>query len=151
MIRKILTYALPAMFLAIPVTAQDSLPFSPVVEANGVLYLAGQIGWDAETRKFPDGIEAQTHLTLKSIGEILEGENASFEDVVRCQVFLTDPKDFRKMNAVYRTYFPKNPPARSTVAVALAAPDAKIEIECTAVRGHGQKMKLKNTETKDQK
>ena len=151
MIQKILTYALPALFIAAPISAQDSLPFSPVVEANGVLYLAGQIGWDSETRKFPKDIETQTHLTLKSIGKILEGENASFQDVVRCQVFLTDPKDFRKMNAIYRTYFPNNPPARSTVAVALAVPEAKIEIECTAVRGHGQKMQIQKTQIKEPK
>jgi len=57
---------------------------------------------------------------------------------------LTDPKQFADMNSVYRTYFPKNPPARTTVAVALAAPAAKIEIECTAVRGHGQLAKMKD-------
>lgn len=127
-----------------PVQAQNSLPFSPVVEANGVLYLAGHVGRNPETGEYPEGIKAQTHQTLDNIGRVLESVNAGFEDVVRCQVFLTDPKQFADMNSVYRAYFPKNPPARTTVAVALAAPAAKIEIECTAVRGHGQLVKMKD-------
>ncbi len=131
-----------------PVQAQTSLPFSPVVEANGVIYLAGQVGRNPETRKYPEGIKAQTKQTLDNIGRVLTSVNAGFKDVVRCQVFLTDPKEFTDMNSVYRTYFPKNPPASTTVAVALAAPAAKIEIECTAVRGHGQTMALKNKHQK---
>ena len=127
-----------------PVQAQNSLPFSPVIEANGVLYLAGHVGRNPETGEYPEGIKAQTHQTLDNIGRVLESVNAGFEDVVRCQVFLTDPEQFADMNSVYRTYFPKNPPARTTVAVALAAPAAKIEIECTAVRGHGQLVKMKD-------
>jgi len=58
---------------------------------------------------------------------------------------MTNIAGFREMNTAYRAFFPKNPPARTTVEVsALAAPDALIEIECTAVRGHGQKMESQN-------
>ena len=127
-----------AAFLAAPALAQTDAPFSPVVEANGVLYVAGQLGYDKATRAYPDGgIGPQTAQALDNIKAILEGENSGMEDVVRCRVFLTDPQDFSAMNAVYRTYFPGKPPARTTVAVALVSPEAKIEIECTAVRGHG--------------
>ena len=58
-------------------------------------------------------------------------------DVVRCQVFLADIGDFGAMNDVYKTYFPVNPPARTTVAVKDIVLGATIEIQCTAVRGHG--------------
>ncbi|MEL6213534.1 MAG: RidA family protein, partial [Pseudomonadota bacterium] len=56
-------------------------------------------------------------------------------DLVRCQVFLADISDFSAMNDVYRTFFPENPPARTTVAVKDIVAGAKIEIECTGVRG----------------
>jgi len=109
------------------------------VEANGVIYLAGHLGYDSVSRTYPDGgIEPQTRKTLENIRETLRSVNAGLADVVRCQVFLTDPKDFAGMNKVYRTFFPTHPPARTTVATALVSSKAKIEIECTAVRGHAQ-------------
>jgi len=117
--------------------APSSLPYSPVVEAKGVLYLAGKIGRDPETRELPGNIADETRNTLEGIKAELAGVDASMRDVVRCQVFLADIEDFRAMNEVYRTYFPVNPPARTTVAVKDIVLGAKIEIECTAVRGHG--------------
>lgn len=123
--------------LIVSAASAQSLPYSPVVEANGVLYLAGHLGRDPETRELSGEIESETKQTLENIGATLATVNATHADIVRCQVFLADIKDFRAMNSVYRTYFPENPPARTTVAVSGLALDAKIEIECTAVRGHG--------------
>ena len=117
--------------------AATGSPFSPVIEANGVIYLAGHLGRNPQTRELPRGIEAQTRQTLMNIGATLASVNAAHADIVRCQVFLADIKDFAAMNSVYRTFFPERPPARTTVAVAGLALDAEIEIECTAVRGHG--------------
>ena len=122
--------------------AAQTAPFSRVIEANGVIYLAGHLGRDSETRKYGKTMEAQTKATLENIGATLKTVNASHADIVRCQVFMTDISKFSEMNAAYRKFFPSNPPARTTVGVAsLAAPDALIEIECTAVRGHGSKLK----------
>jgi len=119
----------------------QTAPFSRVIEANGVIYLAGHLGRDSDTRLYGKIMAAQTKATLENIGETLETVNASHADIVRCQVFMTDISKFSEMNAAYRQFFPKNPPARTTVGVAaLAAPDALIEIECTAVRGHGSKL-----------
>lgn len=141
MMRSILCLAA----LSLPAgTFAQSAPFSPVIEANGVLYIAGHLGYNAETRKFPPSIADQTRETLENIGSTLATVNADHSDIVRCQVFMTDISGFREMNAAYKAFFPENPPARTTVGIAsLAAPDAIIEIECTAVRGHGQKMELK--------
>jgi len=125
--------------------AAQSAPFSPVIEANGVLYVAGHLGRDAKTKAYAPEIAQQTRQTLENIGATLASVNADHADIVRCQVFMTNIAGFREMNTAYRAFFPKNPPARTTVEVsALAAPDALIEIECTAVRGHGQKMESQN-------
>ncbi|MEL7488752.1 MAG: Rid family detoxifying hydrolase [Pseudomonadota bacterium] len=126
-----------AVLGSIGATAQ-SLPFSRIIEANGVLYIAGHLGTDPETGTLVEGgIEAQTRQTLENIGATLATVDASHADIVRCQVFLADIRDFSAMNGVYRTFFPTTPPARTTVAVSGLARDAAIEIECTAVRGHG--------------
>jgi len=125
--------------------AAQSAPFSPVIEANGVLYVAGHLGGDTKTKAYAPEIAQQTRQTLENIGATLASVNADHADIVRCQVFMTNIAGFREMNTAYRAFFPKNPPARTTVEVsALAAPDALIEIECTAVRGHGQKMESQN-------
>jgi len=115
--------------------APTGLPFSPVVEAGGVLYLAGHLGRHPETRAYDPRIEVQTTQTLQNIGATLASINASMSDIVRCQVFMTEISGFSEMNRAYRNFFPSNPPARTTVEVSgLAAPEALIEIECTAVR-----------------
>lgn len=109
-------------------------PFSRVVEAGGVLYIAGHLGGDPQTREYAPSIGVQTAQTLQNIDATLKTVGADLSDVVRCQVFMTDISGFREMNQAYRQFFPQNPPARTTVEVSgLAAPDALIEIECTAV------------------
>lgn len=114
--------------------APSGLPFSPVVEAGGVYYLAGHLGRHPDTKAYAPTIGAQTTQTLKNIGQTLLGAGVSMSDIVRCQVFMTDISEFSEMNDAYRKFFPANPPARTTVEVSgLAAPDALIEIECTAV------------------
>jgi len=144
MIRAIVLTALVTLPLsACQAAVAQSAPFSPVIEANGVLYVAGHLGYDPETRKFPAGIADQTRLTLENIGTTLATVNADHADIVRCQVFMTEIEGFPEMNVAYKAFFPANPPARTTVEIAgLAAPDAIIEIECTAVRGHGEKMEI---------
>ena len=123
------------LLLCAPARADEPRPFSPVVEAGGVIYLAGHLGIDPATGKLvKGGIRNETMMTLSNIRQTLASVDASMRDVVRCQVFLADMDDFKKMNEVYRLSFPTNPPARTTVAVAGLARGAKIEIECTAVR-----------------
>jgi 2-iminobutanoate/2-iminopropanoate deaminase len=110
-------------------------PFSQIVEANGFVFLAGQVG-DAPGSHgaVPGGIEAQTRAMLDNVGRLLEAANLSFADVVRCTVYLRDFGDFAAMNAIYREYFPSDPPARATVGVIGLAADFDIEIEVTAAR-----------------
>src|SRR5436305_12152921 len=101
------------------------LPFSPAVRVGNMLYLSGQIGNVPGTRQLADtGIAGQTRQALENIKAVLASAGSSLERAVKCTVFLTDIKDYAAMNTVYATYFPKHPPARSTVAgsgLALAA------------------------------
>ena len=112
------------------------LPFSAAVRVGNMLYLSGQIGVVPGTRQLADtGITGQTRQTLENIKATLAYAGSSLERVVKCTVFLLDIKDFAAMNAVYVTYFPKDPPARSTVAGSGLALGARVEIECMAVVG----------------
>jgi 2-iminobutanoate/2-iminopropanoate deaminase len=110
-------------------------PFSQVVEANGFVFLAGQIG-DAPGShgRVPGGIEAETRAMLENVGRLLRAAGLDYRDVVKATVYLTDIADFDAMNAIYREYFPMEPPTRATVAVAGLAVGARIEIEVMATR-----------------
>ena len=112
-----------------------SLPFSKVVEANGLVFLAGQIG-DApgSNGPVPGGIEAETRAMLDNVGRLLEAVGLDYGDVVKCTVYLTDFDEFAAMNAIYRQVFPADPPTRATVEVSRLAMGARIEIEVLAAR-----------------
>ncbi len=79
-------------------------------------------------------IEEETHRTLRNVGAILDAAGVSYADVVKTTVFLADLGDFAAMNAIYATYFPDPPPARSTVEVAALPKGFKVEIEVVAYR-----------------
>src|SRR5205809_1047802 len=112
------------------------LPFSSAVRVGNMLYLSGQIGNVPGTRQLADtGIAGQTRQALENIKAVLASAGSSLERAVKCTVFLTDIKDYAAMNTVYATYFPKDPPARSTVAGSGLALGARVEIECLAVAG----------------
>lgn len=96
-----------------------------------MLYASGQLGLK---RDAPDStIEGQTRQALENTKAVLEAGGTSMANVVKCTVFLTRASDFQAMNRVYREFFPKDPPARSTVVVAaLVSSAAIVEIECMA-------------------
>jgi 2-iminobutanoate/2-iminopropanoate deaminase len=136
-----------SLAVAIPAAAQErlviqppgtavGLPFSPAVRVGNMLYLSGQIGNRPGTRELADtGIAGQTRQALENVKALLSAAGSSLERVVKCTVFLVDIKDYPKMNEVYATYFPKDPPARSTVAGSGLALGARVEIECLATAG----------------
>ena len=112
------------------------LPFSSAVQVGNVLYLSGAIGVLPGTRQLVDtGVVKQTQQTLENIKAVLAYAGSSMERVFKCTVFLANIRDFDAMNGVYATYFPKDPPARSTVAGSGLALGAKVEIECLATVG----------------
>ncbi len=110
-------------------------PYSPAVRAGDFLFVSGQGPIDPATDTFSYGdIAHETRLTLNNIKRILEGCGASLADVVKCSVFLVDGRDFAAMNEVYTEFFGAAKPARTTVAVAFANPQMKVEIDCIAYR-----------------
>lgn len=119
-------------------TSQEvqGLPFSSAVRVGNLLFLSGQIGNVPGTRQLADtGIAGQTRAALENIKSILTAAGSSLDRVVKCTVFLVSFDDYAGMNAVYATFFPKDPPARSTVAGRGLAFGARTEIECIAVAG----------------
>jgi 2-iminobutanoate/2-iminopropanoate deaminase len=110
-------------------------PFSQIVEANGFVFLAGQVG-DAPGSHgaVPGGIKAETRAMLDNVGRLLTAAGLDFGDVVKATVYLRDFDDFAAMNAVYREYFPTDPPTRATVGVTALAADYAVEIEVMATR-----------------
>jgi 2-iminobutanoate/2-iminopropanoate deaminase len=113
----------------------SSFPFSKVVEANDFVFLAGQVG-DApgSDGPVPGGIEAETKATLDNIGRLLRAVGLDYADVVKATVYLVDFDEFAAMNAIYKTYFPTEPPTRATVGVTRLARDYRVEIEVIAAR-----------------
>jgi len=96
-----------------PDIATGSYPFSQVVEANGFVFLAGQVG-DApgSSGPVPGGIEAETRQMLENVGRLLRAVGLDYRDVVKATVYLRDFGEFGRMNGVYREYFPSHPHER---------------------------------------
>ena len=118
-------------FLAVSEDMQ--LPFSEAVRVGHMLYLSGQLGFDPETSSLVEGgIGPETRQTLDNIKATLEKHGSSMAEVVKCTVFLADINEWAAMNAVYITYFPTNPPARSALGSSGLALGARTEIECMA-------------------
>ena len=107
-------------------------PFSPGILSDGTLYVAGQVGRDLATNKYPEAFEAEVETCLKNIGIILKEAGMDFSNAVTVQVYLTDIALFPRMNAVYTKFFPEPRPARTTVGVAKLVGTARIEITVTA-------------------
>lgn len=110
-------------------------PYSQAVEANGTLYIAGQIPIDPATGKIVDGgIKEQTLQVMRNIEAILDEAGYSFDNVVKSTCLLTDMANFGEMNAVYGSYYTENQPARAAFAVKGLPLGAMIEIETIAVK-----------------
>lgn len=104
------------------------------VSAEKMLFTAGQVPLDPATGQMVTGdIKAQTRRVLENVKAVLHAAGASFENVVKTTVFMTDLNEFAAMNEVYAEYFATNPPARSTVEVRALPKGAKVEIETMAI------------------
>jgi reactive intermediate/imine deaminase len=116
--------------------APPGLPFSSGVRVGDLLFLSGEIGRKPGALEIvPGGIEAETRQALENIKAVLEYAGSSLDRVVKCTVFLGDMRDYAAMNAVYASFFPKDPPARSTFGANGLALGAAVEIECLALAG----------------
>jgi reactive intermediate/imine deaminase len=108
------------------------LPFARAVEAGGWLYVSGQVPMiDGEL--LAGNIAAQSRQAIRNLLAILKEAGYAPEHVVRCGVWLDDPRDFSAFNTVFKEYFGEHPPARSCVASRMVV-DCKVEIDCVAYR-----------------
>src|SRR5215510_4433461 len=109
-------------------------PYSQAIRIESLLFTAGQIGLNPATMELvAGGIEAETRQVLTNLKNVLESADSGLNFIVKTTVFLQNMSDFAAMNGVYAQFFPENPPARSTVAVAALPKGALIEIECMAL------------------
>ena len=114
--------------------AKPIRPFSQATRAGNLVFVAGTVAINEHGELMgKDDIKAQTRQVLENIKAVIEATGGTMRDVVRTIVFLTDFANYAGMNEVYKTYFPAEPPTRSTVRVGLVNPDYLIEIEATAV------------------
>ena len=110
-------------------SAKPLAPYSPGIAIKNVVFTSGQIGINPETGKLVEGIEAQTKQCLENLKAVVKAADSSLKKMVKVTIFLTDINDYGKVNEIYGTYFPKNPPARSAFQVSALPAGALIEIE----------------------
>jgi 2-iminobutanoate/2-iminopropanoate deaminase len=110
-----------------------NLPFSAAVKADGLIYVAGTLSAEGDIR-------AQTKKTIEDISAVLKKAGSSLANVASVNVYLTKADDFAAMNEVYRTFWPKEPPARTTIVSDLVIPGALVEMSMVAVPNGGERV-----------
>ena len=113
---------------------KKNYPFSEATVVNDIIYLSGQIGTLENGKLIDGGIKAETRQTMLNIKSVLEKNGSSLEKVFKCTCMLADIKDWGEMSIEYKKFFTKNMPARSAFAGSGLALNAKVEIECWAVK-----------------
>ena len=110
------------------------VPLSPVVKANGFVFVSGQPPLDPETGELIKGdIRVQTEAVMKNLKLCLETAGSGLDKVVKCNVYVTNIAYYDVVNEIYGRYFPNEPPARTFAAVASWPWEFDIEIECVAL------------------
>jgi reactive intermediate/imine deaminase len=113
-------------------TGGQHLPFARAVEANGWLHVSGQVPM-VDGELVAGNIVAQSRQAIRNLISILSEAGYGPEHVVRCGVWLEDPRDFPSFNAVFKEHFGEHPPARACVVSSMVV-DCKVEIDCVAYK-----------------
>lgn len=113
-------------------TGGQHLPFARAVEADGWLYVSGQVPM-VNGEVVQGDIVVQARQAIRNLLSVLEQAGYSLENVVRCGVWLDDARDFQSFNKVFREYFGESPPARACVVSSMVV-DCKVEIDCIAYK-----------------
>ena len=113
-------------------TGGQHLPFAQAVQADGWLYVSGQVPM-VNGEVVAGNIVAQADQAIRNLLSVLKDAGYSPEHVVRCGVWLDDARDFQSFNQVFREYFGENPPARACVVSSMVV-DCKVEIDCVAYK-----------------
>ena len=112
---------------------RPTYPYSPGVLAGNMVFTAGQVAWDNTGKLIGlNDLRKQTVQTLANVAAVLKEGGADLKDVIKCNVYLKDMKDFQVMNEEFAKFFPKDPPARTTVQTPMAESEMLVEIEAIA-------------------
>jgi len=110
-------------------------PYSQAVLAGNTLFASGQIAINPKTGELNmDSIEDETEQVMKNIQAVLQEANMTFENIVKCSIFLSDMDSFSRVNEIYGKYFSTNPPARETVEVSCLPKSVNVEISFIAIK-----------------
>ena len=105
-------------------------PYSQGITSGDLVFCSGQLGLDPATGSLVEGgVEAQAERALRNLGAVLDAAGVGMADIVKTTLFLANIDDFAAVNAIYATYMPEPPPARSTVGVAALPKGAQVEID----------------------
>lgn len=108
-------------------------PYSQAILINDTLYVSGQIALDAKSGQLVNqSLEEETNQVMKNLEAILLAAGSSFDQVIKCSIFLTDMSSFGEVNTIYGKSFVTNPPARETVEVSALPKGVRVEISCVA-------------------
>ena len=121
---------------SVEIQPRPTFPYSPGARGGNMVFTAGQVAWDKTGNLIGiNDVRAQTVQTLANVEAVLKEGGAELSDVVKCNVYLKDMKDFQIMNEEFAKLFPDNPPARTTVQTPMAEPEMLVEIEAIAYIG----------------
>ncbi|MCH7845255.1 MAG: reactive intermediate/imine deaminase [Acidobacteria bacterium] len=126
---------MPKQVHEVPSAPRPVGPYSVATEANGFVFLSGQVAIDPESNEPVHGdVEEQTHQVMRNIGRVLDDLGLGYDDIVKTTIYLDDIGDFPSVNGVYEVYLSESRPARSTVEVAALPGGFLVEIEVIAAR-----------------
>jgi 2-iminobutanoate/2-iminopropanoate deaminase len=109
-------------------------PYSQAVKTGNTLYVAGQVGFTPEGKLDTSSVENECRQAMNNVKAIVEAAGMNMQQVVKATLYMKDLKNFSKINAVYGSFFSKEPPARETVQVAGLPKGANFEISVIAVK-----------------
>lgn len=108
-------------------------PYSQAIKCGEVICCSGQIPLHPETMEIiGQSAAVQTKQVMQNLGEVLKAAGSDYSKVLRCTIYLKNLEDFKAVNDMYGSFFPKDPPARATVEVSRLPKDVLVEIECIA-------------------
>jgi 2-iminobutanoate/2-iminopropanoate deaminase len=107
-------------------------PYSQATQFGNLLFVSGQIALDNQGNLHTSDIKTETHQVMKNLHSILKEANFSWENVLKCTIFVKDLNNFQIINEIYGSYFENNPPARETVEVSRLPKHVNVEISCIA-------------------
>ena len=110
-------------------------PYSQAIRKGNIVFLSGQIPLDPNTMKLVDGIEAQIKQVFENLSEVIKAADASFDDVVKLNIYITDLSHFALVNEIMKTYFSEPFPARAAIGVASLPKESLVEADGFLVLG----------------